>query len=323
MGVPVRFCPPVRKPKSMDVSVVVPTLNGREQLAAALDTIAEHAPSVEVVVVNGPSADGTSGMVRDRDDVDVLVDLDERNINVARNAGLERAGGDVVAYVEYDLVIEEGWLVALREGLAAVPAVGDERGAVTGPTHRRLRAGVTTEKLETREIRGRDVRYFGGGNVAFRREALEAIDGFDEYLVTGGARDAAHRLAGLGYEVAWQPGMSVARELEADGGITERDWRWRYRSLVYRLVKSYGLRPSIAYRIVRHAGTDGYEALQDVLSGEGRPTEWLGNGRDVLGGTASGLLAGLRARFSDRSPKRNPNGWSRRTDRAVAVLDRR
>jgi len=149
MGVPVRFCPPVRKPKSMDVSVVVPTLNGREQLAAALDTIAEHAPSVEVVVVNGPSADGTSGMVRDRDDVDVLVDLDERNINVARNAGLERAGGDVVAYVEYDLVIEEGWLVALREGLAAVPAVGDERGAVTGPTHRRLRAGVTTEKLET------------------------------------------------------------------------------------------------------------------------------------------------------------------------------
>lgn len=307
----------------MDISVVIPTLNGREQLAASLDAITEYAPEVEVVVVNGPSADGTSGMVRDRDDVDVLVEIDERNVNVGRNAGIERASGDVIALVEYDLTIEEGWLDALRQGLATVPEDGDERGAVTGPTHRRLRAGVTTEKAETREIRGREVRYFGGGNVAFRREALEAIDGFDERLQTGGARDAAHRLAGLGYEVTWAPEMSVARELEADGGRAERDWRWRYRSLCYRLVKNYGPRPSILYRITRHAATDAVEAARDVAEGEGRPTQWLGNGRDVVLGTFSGVGRGLLARFADRTPRRNPSGWSARNDRAVAVHDRR
>lgn len=307
----------------MDISVVIPTLNGREQLAGSLDAITEYAPDVEVVVVNGPSADGTSGMVRDRDDVDVLVEIDERNVNVGRNAGIERASGDVVALVEYDLTIEEGWLDALRGGIAAIPEDGDERGAVTGPTHRRLRAGVTTETAETRTISGREVRYFGGGNVAFRREALEAIDGFDESLRTGGARDAAHRLAGLGYEVAWAPGMSVARELEADGGTMERDWRWRYRSLCYRLVKNYGPRPSILYRIARHAATDATEALRGVAGGEGRPTAWLGNGRDVVLGTFSGVGRGLAARFRDRTPRRNPKGWSSRTDRAVAVHDRR
>ena len=307
----------------MDVSVVIPTLNGRDQLAASLDAITEHAPDVEVVVVNGPSADGTSGMVRDRDDVDVLVEIDERNVNVGRNAGIDRASGDVIALVEYDLTVEEGWLEALRQGIATVPEDGDERGAVTGPTHRRLRAGVTTETAELRDIRGREVRYFGGGNVAFRRQALEAIDGFDENLQTGGARDAAHRLAGLGYEVAWAPGMSVATELEADGGTHERDWGWRYRSLCYRLVKNYGLRPSILYRIVRHAGTDAIDSLGEVAEGEGRPTEWLGNGRDVLIGTVSGIGRGLAARLADRSPRRNPKGWSSRTDRAVAVHDRR
>jgi glycosyltransferase involved in cell wall biosynthesis len=307
----------------MDVSVVVPTLNGRERLETCLDALATNAPAAEVIVVNGPSADGTSGMVRDRDDVDVLVEIDERNVNVARNAGLDRASGDVIAFVEYALAVEEGWFAALREGIAAVPADGDRRGGVTGPTHRQLRAGVTTENAEVREIRDREVRYFNGGNVAFRRAAIEGIDGFDEYLRTGGARDAAHRLAALDYEVAWRPGMCVRRELEADGGREERDWRWRYRSLAYRLVKNYGLRPGVAYRLLRHAGDDAVEGLQGVLRGERRPSSWFANGRDVVRGGLRGVADGLLARLRDRDPRRNPNGWSRRTDRAVAVDDRR
>jgi len=307
----------------MDVSVVVPTLNGRERLATCLDALAANASAAEMVVVNGPSADGTSGMVRERDDVDVLVEIDERGVNVARNAGLDRASGDVVAFVDYALAVEEGWFGALREGIAAVPADGDRRGGVTGPTHRQLRAGVTTENAEVREIRGREVRYFNGGNVAFRREAIEGIDGFDEYLETGGARDAAHRLAALGYEVAWRPGMCVRREFEADGGQLERDWRWRYRSLAYRLVKNYGLRPGVVYRLLRHAGDDAAEGLRGVLKGERRPSSWLASGRDVLRGGLRGTVDGLVARLRDREPRRNPDGWSRRNDRAVAVDDRR
>ncbi|MEF8904829.1 MAG: glycosyltransferase [Haloarculaceae archaeon] len=307
----------------MDVSVVVPTLNGREQLAACLDALAANASAAEVVVVNGPSADGTSGMVRDRDDVDVLVEIDERNVNVARNAGFDRASGDVVAFVDYALAVEDGWFAALRQGIAAVPADGDRRGGVTGPTHRQLRAGVTTENAEIRQIRGREVRYFNGGNVAFRREAIEAIDGFDEYLRTGGARDAAHRLAGLDYEVAWRPGMCVRRELEADGGREERDWRWRYRSLAYRLVKNYGFRPGVVYRLLRHAGDDAVEGLRRVASGERRPSSWFASGRDVVHGGVRGTADGVLARLRDRDPRRNPNGRSRRTDRAVTVDDRR
>lgn len=75
----------------MDLSVVVPTLNGRDRLAACLDALAAHAPEAEVIVANGPSADGTTGMVRDRDDVDVLVEISDRTVNVARNAGIEVA----------------------------------------------------------------------------------------------------------------------------------------------------------------------------------------------------------------------------------------
>ncbi|ELZ72509.1 glycosyltransferase family 2 protein [Haloferax volcanii] len=300
----------------MDLSVVLPTLNGRDRLATSLDALAEHAPDAEVVVVNGPSADGTTGMVRERDDVDVLVEISDRNLNVARNAGLEVAGGDVVALLRYDLSVESSWLSALEAGI-------DDADVVTGPMHQTLRNGMTTESLERNAIGGRTVTYFNGGNVAFRRGAIDALDGFDEYLQTGGARDAAHRLAGFDRSVAWAPEMCVRREFEADGGVSERDWGWKYRSLTYRLVKNYGIRPGTVKRTVTHAVSDGVDAALGVLRGDVTPSGWVGTGRDVVGGIATGVSDGLVARARDRTRTRNPHGRSKRADRAVARYDRR
>ncbi|MFB6252219.1 MAG: glycosyltransferase family 2 protein [Halobellus sp.] len=300
----------------MELSVVVPTLNGRDRLAATLDVLAANAPDAETVVVNGPSADGTTGMVRDRDDVDVLVEVSDRTLNVSRNAGLRAASGDAIAFLRHDLAIEETWIDAVRASLSRAPVV-------TGPVHETLPAGMTTTEREARQVRGREVTYFNGGNVAFRAPVLDELDGFDEYLETGGAQDAAHRLAGLDYEVAWETEMCVRTEYEADGGVTDRDLGQKYRALAYRLVKNYGVRPTIVRRIASHAGSDGLSAARDVLAGEGTPTAWIGNGRDVLIGVATGCSDGLVARARDRSPSRNPHGCSKRADRAVAKYDRR
>ncbi|WP_363467407.1 glycosyltransferase [Halogeometricum borinquense] len=298
----------------MDLSVVVPTLNGRDRLATSLDALAEAAPEAEVVVVNGPSADGTTGMVRDRDDVDVLIELSDRTLNVARNAGIEAASGDAIAFVRYDVAVEEQWLDGVTAGL-------DEAAVVTGPSHQTLRAGMTTETLERRTICGRDVTYFNGDNVAFHRDALEELDGFDEYLQTGGARDAAHRLAETGYGVTWQPTMSVRTEYEADGGMKERDWGWKYRALGYRLAKNYGFRPTVVRRTLKHARTDAIATARDVIRGNTSPTGWVGTGRDVIAGIATGISDGVVARARDRSSTRNPHGCSKRADRAVAKYD--
>lgn len=331
----------------MQLSVVVPTLNGREHLVRCLDAVAMHVPSAEVIVVNGPSVDGTTGMVRQRDDVDVLVEIGERNINVARNAGIDRATGDILAFLDYWLVIESGWIDAIRSVFERVAPAHRASGhgpeppaVVTGPIHRSLRGGMSTETVERRTITDRRVTYFDGGNVAFQRDVLEAIDGFDEYLATGGARDAAHRLARLGHEVTWQSELSVrqqtqshgengASELEygarpgirADGGQDARNWHWRYRSLTYRLMKNYGVRS--LWRVARHVVTDIGRGIPTIARGETRPSEWLANGRDIASGSGVGLKDSLVARLRDRTPRRNHRGLSTRTDRAVAVYDRR
>jgi len=298
----------------MELSVVIPTLNGRDHLAATLDGLAAHAPDAEVVVVNGPSADGTTGMVRERDDVDVLVEVSDRTLNVSRNAGIRAASGDVVAFLRHDLTVEETWRDAIESGVERTPVV-------TGPVHETLPAGMTTTSPETRRIRNRTVTYFNGGNVAFRADVLDDLDGFDEYLETGGARDAAHRLAALGHEVNWESELCVRTEYEADGGIDERSHGWKYRALTYRLIKNYGLRPTIVRRIVAHAGADALSAARDVLAGDATPTGWVGTGRDVIAGVATGWSDGLVARARDRTPARNPHGCSKRADRAVAKYD--
>ena len=299
----------------MELSVVVPTLNGRERLASCLDALAAHAPDAEVVVVNGPSADGTTGMIRERDDVDVLVEVSDRKLNVARNAGLSAASGEAVALVGQDNAVEPSWTEGVRTALA-----DSDTDVVTGPVHRSVRAGVTTESEESRTIEGRDVTYFDGGNVAFTRETIEAVDGFDEYLVTGGARDCAHRLAANDYEVEWSSSVCVIHDAEEDDD-EDRDWGWKYRALAYRLVKNYGPRPGVLGRTLRDAVVDAASNAADVIRGDQTPSGWIGSGKRVTKNMAVGSKDGLWSRLRDRTDARNPSGLSARADRAVELYD--
>jgi len=298
----------------MELSVVVPTLNGREQLSRTLDSLDAHAGEAEIIVANGPSADGTTGMVRSHPVVDVLVELSDRKINTARNAGIDHASGDVIAMVNQGLTVDESWTDALRSGL-------DGAAVVTGPSRKRLRVGMTADTVESRSIAGREVTYFNGGNVAFDRAVLDDADGFDEYLRIGGSRDLAHRLASIEVDVAWRPDMGVSREVEADGGVRDTDWGWKYRSLAYRLVKNYGPRPTVLRRLCSHVSGDSVSTFRGLLAGEVAPSETANTAKRVTANVAIGVKDGLWARRIDRTPRRNPRGRSTQVTRAVELYD--
>jgi glycosyltransferase involved in cell wall biosynthesis len=299
----------------MELSVVVSTLNDRERLPSCLDALSERTPpATELIVVNGPSSDGTTGLVRERDDVDVLVEISERSASVSRNAGLEFATGDAVAFLDGEYAIDPGWYAAVDE------AIGGGTDVVTGPV---TGGPVGTDLRSPRRVAGRTVTHFHGDNVAFERPVLEALDGFDEYLEEDSERDCAHRVAGLEYDVSWNAGMAASREIGTDGGRTEPGWGVTYRSLSYRLAKNYGLRPAVLGRTVGSAVRDAAGGVRRLASGEETPTGWASDGTDVLANAARGFWDGVRARYTDRTPRRNPNGLSERHDRAVRVYDRR
>jgi glycosyltransferase involved in cell wall biosynthesis len=297
----------------MDLSVVVPTLNGRDQLGRCLDALSDRAPTAECIVVNGPSADGTTGMVKARSDVDALVEISDRNVNVARNAGISAATGDAIAFVGYDRTIDAGWIEAVRSRLEGTADV------VTGPTRGGGSGGQPA--TVTTAIAGRSVTYCNGANLAATRDVLEELDGFDEYLPVGGVRDLSHRLAGMDHTVTWTRNARVSAPWATDGGAAEQRWTRRelYRSLAYQLAKNYGLRPSAVARSVVDSTHDAVTTAVDVLRGTVSPSEWFGEGRDALTGLSIGYRDGIGARYRDRC--RNPHGISTRHDRAVRAYD--
>jgi glycosyltransferase involved in cell wall biosynthesis len=252
-------------------------------------------------------------MVRARDDVDVLIELADRTINAARNAGIDRASGDAIAFLDHTLTITDSWRDAVHEGLA-------EFDAVSGPT-RTVSETEADSSPEQRTIAGREIPLLNAGNVAFTREVTERLDGFDEYLDSGGAQDFAHRLAANDFATHWDEQMSVNHSVEADGGRLNIDRDSQYRALAYRLSKNYNLRPAVLKRLVGHASRDAFTELRAVIDGERRPSQWFGSGKTVVTNLCRGIKDGLAARRRDKTSRRNPNGRSARADRAVTVYD--
>jgi glycosyltransferase involved in cell wall biosynthesis len=294
----------------MNLSAVITTLNGRERLGGCLDALADHAPDTEVVVVNGPSTDGTMGAVRDRDDVDVLVQVAERNHNVARNAGIEVVSGDAVAFIDDDVRVDDDWRAGVEYALS--------RGAdaVTGPTRRRLDRGLEADSADEERVAGRRVTLLRSGNAVLSTATIQAADGFDERLAAAGLRDLSHRLATLQRRVSWQDDVSVTAIAGTDGGLSYTE---KYRALGYWLAKNYGPHPGAASTLVSTAVRDALSAATGLVTGETTPSGWIGTGRDVVANAAAGAYEGFSVRSTD--PAANPAGLSSRTDRIVDSID--
>jgi glycosyltransferase involved in cell wall biosynthesis len=86
------------------VSVVIPAFNGERTIADAINSaLAQNEVDLEVIVVDDGSQDGTAAIVTDIDDPRLrLVTQENRGVAAARNAGVERARGDWVAFLDCD-----------------------------------------------------------------------------------------------------------------------------------------------------------------------------------------------------------------------------
>jgi GT2 family glycosyltransferase len=113
---PVRAESPAR-PVEPGISVVIPSRNGRELLAAQLPGIAgdpEGSPA-EVIVIDNGSDDGTAAWLR-ADWSAVHVDISTTPLSFARavNRGIARARFSHVCLLNNDMLIVPGFFVALR-----------------------------------------------------------------------------------------------------------------------------------------------------------------------------------------------------------------
>jgi GT2 family glycosyltransferase len=169
------------------ISVICCSHNGSATIRDTLDGLQELAyPDYEVIVVNDGSTDAVPEILRDYDFQ--VIHIEQGGLSHARNLGWQAASGEIVAYIDDDAWPDPHWLHYLAwtfrhtdyagVGGPNIAPAGDGRiadcvaNSPGGPVHVLLS--------------DREAEHIPGCNMAFRREALAAIGGFDPRFRTAG-----------------------------------------------------------------------------------------------------------------------------------------
>jgi len=233
------------------ISVVVCTRDRPDRLAECLRHLErQEYPRFEVVVVdNAPTSDAVRVLVETRPRrVEHHYVVERRGgLSWARNAGTAAASGDVIAFLDDDEEPDSHWLAGLAGGFAR----GGDIGCVTGII---LPVRLETPVQEWFECSGGHSKGRGftpavfsrhgpqsplfplppfgaGGNMAFRREALARIGGFDVAMGAGTPARASEDTLALtlvllaGYRIAYEPAALVRHDHYAEPDDLRRQLR--------------------------------------------------------------------------------------------------
>ena len=212
------------------VSVVVCSYNGARTLRDTLDGLARlQYPNFEVIVVNDGSTDATPELAAEYDVR--LINTENRGLSSARNTGWRAACGQIVAYIDDDAYPDPHWLHYIAYRFMTGDWVG-----VGGPNLAPPGDGAIAECVANAPggpvhvlVSDCEAEHIPGCNMAFRRDALEAVGGFDP----------RYRAAGDDVDLCWR--------LQQEGGrigfhATAMDWHHRRNSvaLYWRQQRGYG-----------------------------------------------------------------------------------
>ncbi|MDQ0613768.1 GT2 family glycosyltransferase [Microbacterium sp. W4I4] len=289
------------------LTVCVVTYERTAFLVRCLASLAAHAGDVEVVVVDASARDDRAAAETAFPGAQYVHRPDLAGwMTRSRNAALLHVHGDVVAFLDDDVVISEGWQSGLLAAFAATPAPD----AVAGRT-RNLQPGEETYELPIGRLREDGTLTAGfaslpagpvpvdhgiGANMSFRREMIARLGGFrDDYPGTAMREDTDMflRVKQLGGLTVFAPD-AVVDHLPAPH-VKGRRFDTRY--------KLYGRRNHLVL-LARHAGL-GSRLVRRWIAADLRAVGaagGLGRRMQRLGVTVPGILWGIGAALRQARP---------------------
>lgn len=179
----------------MLISIIVPAFNEEKYIGATLDSIRraqqllldEKSAASEIVVVDNASTDSTSGIARSFGAR--VFNEPVHNVARVRNVGAAGAGGDVLVFVDADVLVPERFLCRIHEAMSDRLCMG---GAVD-TDYRPARYSVKVY-LRMWRIVGRASGMAQGAAQFCRKDIYAALCGYDETLYMGEDVDFYWRL---------------------------------------------------------------------------------------------------------------------------------
>lgn len=319
------------------ITAAVCTKDRPDMLRRCLDSLTALAewtgrePAFRILVVdNAPSDDATQLAVGMFPGVEYAREP-RPGLDFARNRAIRRCETELIAYVDDDAVVDGGWLAGLREAWAANPDAGAFTGLVL-PLALETEAQILFERRGgfrrgfqvIRFGRGHPVHWtypcgagsFGAGcNMAFRRDVLLALGGFDEALDTGpplpggGDLDIFFRVVRAGHPLVYEPQFAVYHEHRRDmARLRHQYWTWGLGFTAY-VTKSIRSDPELRgrfRRLVVQWGRGKWRELWRTLTGRD-PTPPSFVAAELLGAVAGAFGVYDRSlRRTERIRRRHP-----------------
>jgi GT2 family glycosyltransferase len=167
----------------MRLSVIVPVHNGGEDLQRCLQGLATSSrPPDEVIVVDDGSTDGSAAHAAAFVARVVTTPAGPRGPAYARNRGAEAATGDVLVFVDADVVVHADALARMEAALAGEPDVAALFGSYDDNPPARSTVSLYKNLLHhyVHQHGEREAGTFWAGCGAVRRAVFLAANGFDE-----------------------------------------------------------------------------------------------------------------------------------------------
>ena len=198
-------------PSAPRVSIVVCTYNGGRTLDQCLASLLGlDYLNYEVIVVDDGSTDDTR-LILGRYSSVRAIHQENLGLSAARNVGLQASTGEIVAYIDSDCFADTDWLTCLIDQLERTGAAAVGGPNLTSPGGW-LASSVAASPGQPAHVLVDDqtAEHIPGCNMAFRREVLSAINGFDpQFRRAGDDVDVCWRLQHEGYWITFAPGAMV------------------------------------------------------------------------------------------------------------------
>lgn len=186
------------------VSFVIPCYNDADILSRCLRSIRrQQYPSIEIIVVDNGSTDGSTDIAEQFADQVLHVD---GPLGRVRQKGFEAATGEIIGSFDSDNILPHAeWLsnaIPYFNYDESVANVWPKNiGPPNSPPFSRIYWGLWEEIIEDRIANSRGV--FGGGTSLFRHSAIMDVGGIDANIHWGEDFDLALKLKNAGYSVIY------------------------------------------------------------------------------------------------------------------------
>jgi len=187
------------------ISFIIPVLNGEKHIRQCLDHILrEMNDNDEIIVVDNGSTDDTLKIIEHYKKVKVLV-FPKVTIAALRNRGADIAKGDILAFIDSDCLVCEGWRKAVIEIMKNTDV------AATGSTTIIPKSATWVEKAWLSQRKSYDIQasYINSGNFIIRNDIFVNVSGFNESFITDEDTDICRRINERGYIIIDSPNIKA------------------------------------------------------------------------------------------------------------------